>query len=132
MGRTSNILRARIHSRRILPVLVALLACLIWVSAAQAQDAPFNAQYDAPPTTPECDPGNGGSNGGAGDFDPGVSGSSEGSGEGSNSECEPQVLTSSEGSVEVLPTTGGLLAAPVLLGVAAILGAGVLIARRNR
>lgn len=143
--------------RRTLPIVIlAILACLLWGTVADAQ-TPFDAQYDPPtqmsdpstqmndpPTDPPYDPpgensspGSGGS-GSAGDFDPGVSGSSEGY-EGAGGETsdpnwgsDPQAPSLNEGTVDVLPTTGGLLAAPILLGMAMIVAAGIFTIRRKR
>ncbi len=140
MGNCFRISGNAAYGKRILPLILALVACLMWVSAAHAQEAPFNSQYDPPPTTPpECGPdggdgsgGGAGSSGGsdsagvAGDFDPGVSGGA------GDPNCDPQVLSSTENPIEVLPTTGGLLAAPVLLGVAIIAAAGIIMVRRKR
>ncbi|MBA2692696.1 MAG: LPXTG cell wall anchor domain-containing protein [Rubrobacter sp.] len=124
-----------VRGRRKYPLMLALVACLIWVSAAQAQEAPFNSQYDPPPTIP---PGCEGDDGGDGDggSDPGASGGSEGSGEQAgdpNWGCDdPQVLSDTEGPIDILPTTGGLIAAPILLGMAMIVAAGIFTVRRKR
>lgn len=145
------------HGGRIFPLMLALAACLFWASAAQAQ-APFNSQYDPPPTAPpEC--------GGA------ASGSSDGS------SCDPATYTPTSYSPSappasyspaapaapaaapaalaaapaapaapaatpaapsgtttetLLPTTGGLGLAPILLGAAIIAAAGIFTVRRRR
>lgn len=150
MDKVPGVSNNMVYGRRVLPIILALIACVMWVSAAHAQEAPFNTQYDPPPTTPpECGPEDGGTGdpggtptsgssaaiGVAGDFDPGASGGAEGA-VGAESGCEePQVLSATEGasgSAGILPTTGGILAAPILLGVAAIAAAGVITVRRRK
>lgn len=137
MTKVSDNSRLAACIRRMFPLILALVACLIWVSAAQAQ-TPFDSQYDPPPTNPpECDTnGDGGGNGGGsgessgGDFDPGVADSASG--------CDPaegssDVLSETDSpDVSLLPTTGGLGLAPFLLGAAIIASAGGIVAARRR
>lgn len=167
MGKVFGISSNATYGRRIFPLMLALLACLIWASAAQAQEAPFNSQYDPPPTTPppstpppsECGgDGSGASGSAAAAIDPGASGGSGAAGDSEgasggddpNGGCGPQVLSDTEGSVdlpaaespaglpaaespvEILPTTGGFFLAPVFLGLAIVVGAGVAAVRKKR
>ncbi len=128
MSRFSRISSNSAYGRRVFPIMLALLACLIWASAAHAQDAPFNSQYDPPPTTtPECDYGDPGTS------DPGASGegvdpASDDSGLG----CAPEAPSDTEDPIVVLPTTGGFFLAPVFLGLAAVVGTGVVAIRKKR
>jgi hypothetical protein len=137
LGMSSNM----VYGRRVFPLILALVACLMWVSAAHAQEAPFNSQYDPPPTTPpECDYSSGdpGSGDDSGTNDKGDDANSDdgtddnGDGGVPASGCEPPPVSDAEGPIDILPTTGGLLAAPVLLGAAAIFAAGIFAVRRKR
>lgn len=130
MGRFSRILGNSAYGRRVFPIMLALLACLIWASAAHAQDAPFNSQYDPPPTsTPECDY----SSSDPGDNDDGTDDDGDDGDDGiPASGCEPPPVSDAEDPIVILPTTGGSFLAPVFLGLAAVVGTGVVAVRKKR
>jgi LPXTG-motif cell wall-anchored protein len=118
MGKVFRISGDAAYGRRIFPLMLALLACLVWVSAANAQEAPFDSQYSPPPTTPECEYDDSSSGGGGDSASP-------------TPECA-EAPSDTEGPLVVLPTTGGSLLTPALLGLAVVVGAGVVISRRGR
>ncbi|AHY47015.1 Hypothetical Protein RradSPS_1732 [Rubrobacter radiotolerans] len=104
--------RVLLSWRRLMVVLITGLALsLFWAAAAQAQEIPFDSQYGAPPISPpaaEAPAATGGDSGGA-------------------------VLSETEAPVvDLLPTTGGVPLAALLLGGSALLVGGATIALRRR
>ncbi|MGH3089828.1 MAG: hypothetical protein ACRDSJ_21320 [Rubrobacteraceae bacterium] len=121
MSKTSQ----KTHTRRTLQIaILAILACLLWSTAAAHAQTPFDAQYDPPTQT----------NGPPPDDPPGGP-PSDPPGTPSGDPDSPRVLSDTQepdDGIDLLPTTGGFGVAPMLLGTALIGAACVIAVRRGR